>query len=48
VLLGVDLGTTAVKVTAVRPGDGVAGRAAARTPTIRGRPGEYEQDPASW
>ena len=47
-LLGVDLGTTAVKVTAWRPGAGVAGRAGTPVTTIRGRPGEYEQDPETW
>ena len=47
-LLGVDLGTTAVKATAFRPAAGVVGRAGAQTTTIRGQPGEYEQDPETW
>ncbi len=47
-LLGVDLGTTAVKATAFRPAAGVVGRAGVPTTTIRGRPGEYEQDPETW
>jgi xylulokinase len=45
--LGVDVGTSATRVSVVRPG-GTAVTASAEYRTVRGRDGQVEQDPAAW
>ncbi|HTY29609.1 MAG TPA: FGGY family carbohydrate kinase, partial [Mycobacterium sp.] len=48
VLLGVDLGTSAVKVVAVEPDGTVAATARCGYPTERPEPVAAEQDPEDW
>ena len=45
--LGVDVGTSATRVSVVRPG-GTAVTASAEYRTVRGGDGQVEQDPAAW
>jgi sugar (pentulose or hexulose) kinase len=47
-VLGVDLGTSAVKIVAVSPAAGVVGAGTAAYPTFSPIPAQAEQDPADW
>jgi xylulokinase len=47
-VLGVDLGTSSVKVVAVSPGTGAVAAGAAAYPTFSPLPEQAEQDPADW
>ncbi len=47
-LIGIDVGTTAVKAALFDAGGQVLRRFGERYPTARPRPGHVEQDPAQW